>query len=137
MKSANPQNACKAVFIAIYPPQPYHLGNIHYTQGIGGIDPRGPALAREGKLSAKPARRTDGVGSEKVLTVREVALSLKLEEKVISKLLESGDLMGFRIGDEWRIMPVHVADFLCRRLKDEQLVALRGINKLYQLSIKN
>jgi len=62
---------------------------------------------------------------EVILTVEEVASFLRSEPSVVESLLHSGDLQGFRLGNEWRIPAQAVMSFLEHRLKDQQIDALR------------
>jgi len=62
---------------------------------------------------------------EVILTLEEVASFLRSEPSVIEGLLQSGDLQGFKLGNEWRIPAAAVTSFLEHRLKDQELESLR------------
>jgi excisionase family DNA binding protein len=59
-----------------------------------------------------------------VFTVDEVAAYLRTEPAAVRDLLLSGQLAGFRVGREWRILGAALIDFLKRRMEEEQLSAL-------------
>jgi excisionase family DNA binding protein len=44
----------------------------------------------------------EGVSMEKLMTAKELSQFLKLSESTIYKLVSSGEIPGFKIGDSWR-----------------------------------
>jgi excisionase family DNA binding protein len=44
----------------------------------------------------------EGVSMEKLMTAKELSQFLKLSESTIYKLVSSGAIPGFKIGDSWR-----------------------------------
>ena len=64
-----------------------------------------------------------------VLKVEEVAEFLRTEPTNVRELLNTGELAGFKIGGEWRIVSEALLDYLRRAMKAEADAALeRGIN---------
>jgi excisionase family DNA binding protein len=59
-----------------------------------------------------------------VFTVDEVAAYLRTEPTMVTDLLVSGQLVGFRVGREWRILGAALIDFLKRRMEEEQFAVL-------------
>lgn len=60
-----------------------------------------------------------------VLTVEEVAKYVRSQPATVTNLLASGELAGFRVGGEWRVLGVAILEFLSRRMQEEQLQALK------------
>ncbi len=64
-----------------------------------------------------------------VLTLGEVAAFLRTEPVHVRQLLEGGNLAGFKIADEWRVLWVAVVDFLRREMAaTHQEALLRTLN---------
>lgn len=59
-----------------------------------------------------------------VLTLDEVAAFLRTKPIHVRHLLESGNLAGFKIAGEWRILTAAVVDFLRRKMETTQQEAL-------------
>ncbi len=59
-----------------------------------------------------------------MLTLSEVAAFLRTERAHMRQLLEGGNLAGFKIADEWRILWVAVLDFLRLEMATTQQEAL-------------
>ena len=59
-----------------------------------------------------------------VLTLDEVATFLRTDPVHVQQLLETGDLAGFKIADEWRILWGAIIDFLRREMEATQRQAL-------------
>ena len=49
---------------------------------------------------------------DKVLTVKELCEYLKLSEKTVLNLLNSGDIPGRKVGGSWRILKSEVDKYL-------------------------
>ena len=59
-----------------------------------------------------------------VFTVPEVAEWLRVDTAVVDGLLNSGELAGFRVGGEWRILGAAIVDYLRRAMHEESTAAL-------------
>ncbi len=57
-------------------------------------------------------------------TVEEVASLLRTDGKTIETIIESGELDGFKIGNDWRVHTESVVDFLKHRITDQRMKAL-------------
>lgn len=57
-------------------------------------------------------------------TPDEIALVLRADVKTVLSLLESGQLDGFKIGDDWKIPTDSFADFLKNRISDQRMKSL-------------
>src|SRR5882762_2611219 len=60
-----------------------------------------------------------------VFTVTEVAAYLRTDDRAVVDLLASGELVGFKVAGEWRVLGTALRDFLKRRIEESQLEALR------------
>lgn len=49
-----------------------------------------------------------------LLTVAEVAASLRTSRQTVYRLIDSDDLIGFRVGKQWRIHPASLESYLSR-----------------------
>ncbi len=49
---------------------------------------------------------------DKLLTPKQVALRLQVNERTLTQWLRQGSLRGFKIGKEWRISPRDLEAFL-------------------------
>lgn len=67
----------------------------------------------------------DQTNSLLILTLEEVAELLRLQPEAVVELLELGDLRGFKVHGEWRILSDDLTAFLSARLQEQQLIALR------------
>ncbi len=56
-----------------------------------------------------------------LLTMKEVSELLRTEMAAVAKMLNSGELAGFKIDNEWRIPKIAITDFIEKRLKSERL----------------
>ena len=52
---------------------------------------------------------------DELLSIAEVAKILRMSERKVSRLLNSGDLVGSKIGKEWRVWKREVYDFIRRK----------------------
>src|SRR5437867_2632833 len=68
--------------------------------------------------------RQEGDMEANVFTVDEVAQYLRTEPTTVGHLLASGELAGFRVEGEWKVLGAALLDFLKRRMKESQLQAL-------------
>jgi hypothetical protein len=55
-----------------------------------------------------------------VLTLKEVAEFLRTDIRTTTKLLESGELTGFRVNEEWRVLAPALIKFLGDQTEQEQ-----------------
>jgi excisionase family DNA binding protein len=54
--------------------------------------------------------------SSDILTIREVALLLKINDKTAYKLAASGELPGFKVGGSWRFRQSDIAKWINDRV---------------------
>lgn len=59
---------------------------------------------------------------KKLLTVKEVADLLQLNERTVLKMLQSAEIPGIRIGAQWRIHPVLLEDWFMRKSAADEAV---------------
>ncbi len=59
-----------------------------------------------------------------VLTPEEVAAFLRTDSPNVRQLLEDGDLAGFKIAGEWRVLSIALVEFLRRKTEASQQEAL-------------
>ncbi|MCY8467183.1 helix-turn-helix domain-containing protein, partial [Bacillus atrophaeus] len=52
------------------------------------------------------------LSSEAILTVKQVAEILKISEKTARKMLNNGEIKGFKVGREWRISSESFNEYL-------------------------
>ncbi|MEN5247285.1 helix-turn-helix domain-containing protein [Brucella pseudintermedia] len=55
-----------------------------------------------------------------ILTVREVAELLKINEKTAYKLAAQGKLPGFKVGGSWRFERTEIAAWIKRKVEEQQ-----------------
>lgn len=55
-----------------------------------------------------------------ILTVREVAELLKINEKTAYKLAAQGKLPGFKVGGSWRFERTEIATWIKRKVEEQQ-----------------
>ncbi|MBD1583426.1 MULTISPECIES: helix-turn-helix domain-containing protein [Alteromonadales] len=53
--------------------------------------------------------------SDEVLTIKEVAQYLKVNERTIYRLAASGELPGFRVGNAWRFKQSDLATWVAKQ----------------------
>jgi excisionase family DNA binding protein len=53
--------------------------------------------------------------SDEVLTIKEVAQYLKVNERTIYRLAASGELPGFRVGNAWRFKQTDLAIWVAKQ----------------------
>jgi len=58
--------------------------------------------------------------SDEILTVREVADLLKINEKTAYKLAAAGKLPGFKVGGSWRFERREIASWIKRKVEEQQ-----------------
>lgn len=72
-----------------------------------------------------PRESSVGISDEPlILTVSECAKILRLNDRVVLDLLESGELGGLLVNGEWRVVPQQLVSFLSERVKSTQLAVL-------------
>lgn len=49
-----------------------------------------------------------------ILTLKEVCATLKIGKNTALKLLQNGDLEGFRVGNQWRVTKQNLFTFIRR-----------------------
>lgn len=57
-------------------------------------------------------------------TPEEIASVLRIDLKTVMALVESGQIDGFKLGDEWRILAGSIVDFLKNRISDQRMKTL-------------
>ena len=59
-------------------------------------------------------------------TIEEVASLFRADVKVVETILESGELDGVKIEDEWKIRTESIIDFLKNKIMDQRIQSLRN-----------
>lgn len=67
---------------------------------------------------------TENLNSRLILTVDECARILRVERQLVVGLLESGELVGLLIRNEWRVTPHQLQEFLIEQTNATQLEVL-------------
>lgn len=58
--------------------------------------------------------------SDEILTIRQVAELLKLNEKTAYKLALSGEIPGFKVGGSWRFERQAIASWIKHKVEEQQ-----------------
>jgi len=58
--------------------------------------------------------------TDEILTIREVAELLKINEKTAYKLAAAGKLPGFKVGGSWRFERREIAGWIKRKVEEQQ-----------------
>ena len=58
--------------------------------------------------------------ADEILTIREVAELLKLNEKTAYKLALAGEIPGFKVGGSWRFERQAIASWIKRKVEEQQ-----------------
>lgn len=58
--------------------------------------------------------------ADEILTIREVAELLKLNEKTAYKLASAGKIPGFKVGGSWRFERQAIASWIKRKVEEQQ-----------------
>lgn len=58
--------------------------------------------------------------SDEILTIREVAELLKINEKTAYKLAAAGKLPGFKVGGSWRFERQEIASWIKRKVEEQR-----------------
>jgi excisionase family DNA binding protein len=58
--------------------------------------------------------------SDEILTIREVADLLKINEKTAYKLASAGKIPGFKVGGSWRFDRQEIANWIKRKVEEQQ-----------------
>lgn len=58
--------------------------------------------------------------ADEILTIREVAELLKLNEKTAYKLALAGEIPGFKVGGSWRFERQAIASWIRRKVEEQQ-----------------
>lgn len=76
-----------------------------------------------------------GMDLEKPLTVEQVAEVLQISEDTVKKLLQRGEMRGYKVACAWRVDPGAVADYLqaCREAS-QKLVVYKPKSVAYQIT---
>ena len=57
---------------------------------------------------------------DEILTIREVAELLKINEKTAYKLAADGEIPGFKVGGSWRFDRQEIANWIKRKVEEQQ-----------------
>lgn len=58
--------------------------------------------------------------NDEILTIRQVAELLKINEKTAYKLASAGKLPGFKVGGSWRFDRQEIANWIKRKVEEQQ-----------------
>ena len=58
--------------------------------------------------------------SDEILTIREVAHLLKINEKTAYKLASAGGIPGFKVGGSWRFQREEIGNWIKRKVEEQQ-----------------
>ena len=58
--------------------------------------------------------------TDEVLTIREVAELLKINEKTAYKLASAGNIPGFKVGGSWRFERQAITSWIKRKVEEQQ-----------------
>lgn len=58
--------------------------------------------------------------ADEILTIREVAELLKINEKTAYKLASAGKIPGFKVGGSWRFERQEIANWIKRKVEEQQ-----------------
>jgi excisionase family DNA binding protein len=58
--------------------------------------------------------------NDEILTVREVAKLLKINEKTAYKLAASGKIPGFKVGGSWRFERHEISSWIRRQIEEQR-----------------
>ena len=58
--------------------------------------------------------------TDEILTIREVAELLKINEKTAYKLASAGKIPGFKVGGSWRFERQEIARWIKRKVEEQQ-----------------
>ena len=56
----------------------------------------------------------DLIDGDRLLTIKDVAYRLQLSERTVRRLVDAGELLAFRVGRQWRILPKDLQKYLDR-----------------------
>ncbi|APH54469.1 putative transcriptional regulatory protein [Granulibacter bethesdensis] len=62
----------------------------------------------------------DGRMADEILTIREVAELLKINEKTAYKLALAREIPGFKVGGSWRFQRQEIANWIKRKVEEQQ-----------------
>ncbi len=62
--------------------------------------------------------------TDEILTIREMAELLKINEKTAYKLALAGKIPGFKVGGSWRFERQEIADWIKRKVEEQQTRAV-------------
>lgn len=57
---------------------------------------------------------------DEILTIREVAELLKINEKTAYKLASAGKIPGFKVGGSWRFQRQEIANWIKRKVRNSR-----------------
>jgi excisionase family DNA binding protein len=62
---------------------------------------------------------------QEILTISQIAEYLQISEPTTYKLVQEGEIPGFKIGRHWRVKKVDLSDFIERLKKGEEIESKR------------
>ena len=71
-------------------------------------------------LYISPTTSHGGRMGDEILTIREVAELLKINEKTAYKLALAGEIPGFKVGGSWRFQRQEIANWIKRKVEEQQ-----------------
>lgn len=71
-------------------------------------------------LYSSPNTTHSGCMTDEILTIREVAELLKINEKTAYKLASAGKIPGFKVGGSWRFERQEIANWIKRKVEEQQ-----------------
>lgn len=71
-------------------------------------------------LYTSPTTSHGGRMADEILTIREVAELLKINEKTAYKLASAGKIPGFKVGGSWRFQRQEIANWIKRKVEEQQ-----------------
>ncbi|MBN9070510.1 MAG: helix-turn-helix domain-containing protein [Rhizobiales bacterium] len=66
--------------------------------------------------------------TDEILTIREMAEFLKINEKTAYKLALAGEIPGFKVGGSWRFERQEIARWIKRKIEEQKKGATGGDN---------
>jgi excisionase family DNA binding protein len=84
----------------------------------GGLPPS--SLIFSDLLYTSPITSHGGRMTDEILTIREVAELLKINEKTAYKLASAGKIPGFKVGGSWRFERQEIANWIKRKVEEQR-----------------
>ncbi len=106
-------------------------GDPETADALADFDLENPGNPRhESRCSAGGSlgtRRTEAASTmDPVLSVRELAEVLRLSDRTVYRLAQSGEIPGFKVGGSWRFSRTDVEDWMARQVSDTKKQAKKS-----------